>query len=796
MNVESSLMSIVSKLTPDVDQNQIAFRLSKAIFSYKKSLLAGIALAFSLCLPGLHQLTFSNDYRIFFSQDNPELNDFNHFQNLFGRSDSITMVIHNPSGTLLNADIGPDLEWLVDEAQSIKYVTRVEALTNAQNIVADDDELTIQPLLENTYLLDNDEYLEKQKIALKNPFIRGSLLSDSADTTAINIVFNLPQKSPFEVLEAAQAARLLQKRFSDLQPELKSAVSGIVMLNAAFSEAGISDIFSLLPIVFIVLFILLAAILRSLYATAIIFVCITGSCLFSMAIAGWLSIPITVVSVSSLIIIMTLAVANSMHLLVTMLNNLNINADTDKTQAITASIHTNLLPITLTSLTTIISFLTLNFSDAPPYWHLGNITALGVFAAWFLSFSLLPLLMLMIPRKSKANENSQKQQQRMAKISLWVIRHYRPVLFIGLIVTGGLISAVPKLVFNDQFIEYFSHNISFRRDTEFMQQHLSGLYHVEYVIDAKQTQGIFTSTYMHAVEDYTNWLKQQKEVQHVYSYSDLLKQLNQLLHGNDSFWYQLPEDEDTAAQQFLLYEFSLDADADIENRISLDKSSTRLTVITENLSSIEMQAFVERAAVWQQNHWPEDMLSAATGPAVMFAYISQRNIDSMVSGNIIALLAISAILLLLLRNVSLGVISFFANSLPILMMFGLWTLIVGEVGMVGTTIAAATLGIVVDDTIHFLSKFLYAKQKLNLSTAAAIEYTFSTVGVAIVSTTVVLVGGLSVLILSDFQLNQQAGLLTVITIILALLFDFLILPAALLMTASKDEYKAQMLVNS
>jgi hypothetical protein len=173
------------------------------------------------------------------------------------------------------------------------------------------------------------------------------------------------------------------------------------------------------------------------------------------------------------------------------------------------------------------------------------------------------------------------------------------------------------------------------------------------------------------------------------------------------------------------------------------------------------------------------MQSSATGTAVMFSYISQRNIDSMMVGNIIAVLSISLIMLLVLRSVSLGIISLFANSLPIMMMFGIWALLVGQVGMVASTVAAGTLGIVVDDTVHFLAKFQRAMREHGMNRIDAIKYTFETVGVAIVSTTVILVAGFSILALSDFQLNQQTGLMSAITIVLALLFDFILLPAIL-----------------
>ncbi|NRB37736.1 MAG: MMPL family transporter [Pseudomonadales bacterium] len=773
----------------DLKSDRFAVAMTRWILARQIWVVSLLLLLFGVSLWGVSKLTFSNDYRIFFSEENPELQDFVEFQDVYGQSDSIIFVIHNPDGAILTQDIVPDMEWLVESAEEIPYVSRVEALTNSLHIRVEDDDLTVEAFVQDSDFLTEDDYRLKQSEALNNPQLIGNLLSANGQTTAIHIIFELPLQSAEEVLNAAAAVRDLSAQFQELHPQLEVGLSGIIMLNTAFSEAGISDVFRLLPAMFLLLFIALLILLRNIYASFIIIISISYSSAFALGMAGFLGIPITVVSVSSLIIIMTLAVANSMHLLVAAMDEGSQQTcnggSADIRAAIIHSLKINFLPISLTSLTTIISFLSLNFSDAPPYWHLGNITAMGVFAAWLISLTLLPLLMQGLSLKPTSLRHMQRQQRMMQRIALWVVGRHKPLFFVGMMASVLLISALPKLEFNDEFISYFSDNIEFRRDADFMQQHLSGLYTVEYHVPAAGEQGIFTLEYSHNLEAFANWLRQQPEVHHVYSYTDILKRLNTTLSAESvsskgALAEQLPIDEETAAQYFLMYEFSLGNGDDLENRISLDKSSSRLTAIIDNLSSLQMQAFVAKADLWQKAHWPIFMQAPATGPAVMFAYVSKRNIDSMVMGNILAVAIITLLLLLLLRSWSLGLVSLLANAMPILMMFGLWALVVGEVGMVGTTIAAATLGIVVDDTIHFLSKYLRAKRYDQKTTVEAIHATFSTVGVAIVSTTIVLVVGLSTLIASDFQLNQQAGLLTVITIIFALLFDFLILPAGLI----------------
>ena len=173
------------------------------------------------------------------------------------------------------------------------------------------------------------------------------------------------------------------------------------------------------------------------------------------------------------------------------------------------------------------------------------------------------------------------------------------------------------------------------------------------------------------------------------------------------------------------------------------------------------------------------MQTDATGAAVMFAFISQRNVNSMLTGNAIAVLLIAVIMVLALRSVSIGTLSLIPNTVPILMTFGVWAVLVGQVGMAAATVSATSLGIIVDDTVHLLAKYLRARREKGLNRPDAINYAFRTVGKAILSTTAILAVGFAVLGASAFRINAQMGLLTSLAILIALPVDFLLLPALL-----------------
>jgi len=229
----------------------------------------------------------------------------------------------------------------------------------------------------------------------------------------------------------------------------------------------------------------------------------------------------------------------------------------------------------------------------------------------------------------------------------------------------------------------------------------------------------------------------------------------------------------------LLYEMSLPYGLDLNNQINMDKSATRVTVVTKNLPVKQTLALEERAQAWLSANAPE-IRSAGTGSTIMFAHIGVRNIESMLWGSVFGLVIISGILIYAFRSFKIGFLSLIPNLIPSIMGFGLWGLLVGEVGLGLATVAGVTMGIVVDDTVHFLNKYLHGRRDMGLGSEDSIRYAFSSMGTAMWFTTFILVAGFAVLAFSSFKLNGDMGLLTAIILIFALIGDFFLLPPLLM----------------
>ncbi len=730
-------------------------------------------------------LEFATNYRAFFSPDNPELLAFEEFQNVYTKNDNFLFVIQPKDGRVFSPEVASVMEYMTEEAWKIPYAIRVDSLTNFQHTWSEEDDLTVEDLIKGGGQLTEEVLAEKRAIALAEPLLRNNLISADAQTAGINVVLQYPEKDLTEVPEAAAFARRIVADVEAEHPDITLALSGVSMMNNTFAESGIKDMMLLVPIMYLTLLLMMIITLRTVSGTATTLVVILLSTITAMGIAGFLRIELTPISMTAPTIILTLAIADSVHIILSMVAA--VREGMSKHEAIVESVRINFVPVSITSLTTIIGFLTLNFSDSPPFNHLGIITAVGIAAAWLFSIFLLPALMSVLPLHLKeADEAQRTRPSSMDRLADFVIGHYRAIIVVLGIVAVSLIAMVPRIDLNDEWTKYFSKSVQFRQDTDFALANLGGLYPMEYSIQAEEADGISDPAFLAILDQFAIWLGQQPEVTHVYSLTDIMKRLNKNMHGDDPAYYRLPDDKELAAQYLLLYELSLPYGLDLNDRINIDKSATRLTATLGGVSTVETRDFIDRSVQWLKENAPQHMWTQPTGANVMFSYIAKRNIESMLLGNIIAVVTISLIMMVALRSFSFGVLSLIPNAFPILITFGIWAVLVGMVGMAAATVTATSLGIIVDDTVHFLTKYLRGIREKDLTVPDAIRYSFKTVGRAMLVNSIILAMGFGVLAFSTFKINAEMGLLTALAVVVALIFDFLMLPAMLML---KNQWK-------
>ncbi len=738
-------------------------------------ILITIALTAAAASGGRH-LQFVNDSRIFFSKENPQLQAFEALENIYTKNENILFVLAPKGGNVFTNNTLQAIEELTDAAWKIPFSSRVDSIVNFQHTRSDEDDLIVESLVENAQDLDEDSLQKIRTIALNEPLLVNRLISQNGDVTGVSVNILKPGKHQMEVREVATYVENLADTFQTRFPNIEIQLTGGIMIDNAFGVASEDDLTHLVPAMYAILLIIMGIALRSIAGTFATFLIIGISTLTAMGLAGWLGISITPSSANAPTIILTLAVADSIHVLTSMFALLRQGES--KYTAISDAIRINLQPIFLTSLTTVIGFLTMNFSDAPPFRDLGNIVAMGVTAAFLYSVLFLPALMAVLPFKVKPEK--QIKSTILQNIANFVIKQQKPVFWIMIIATIIVSAGIFRIELNDDFVEYFDDRYSFRRATDFAEQNLTGFDIIDYSLEAEDSNGIYDPAYLEKVEEFANWFRQQPGVVHVNSITDIMKRLNKNMHSNNEAYYKVPVDRELAAQYLLLYEMSVPFGLDLNDRINIDKSATRFTVTLAGVTTKELRNIEESGRNWLKMNAPESMVTYGTGLSVMFAHISERNINSMLGASAFALALISCIMIFAFRSLKLGLVSFIPNLAPAFIAFGIWGVFVGEVGLAVSVMIALTMGIVVDDTVHFISKFQRARREHKMNPADAVRYSFNTVGTALWVTTATLTAGFVVLSFSGFKVNADIGRMTAITICAALILDFLLLPILLM----------------
>ena len=732
-------------------------------------------ICFILILFSAYQLTnldIGTDYRLFFGESNIDLVAFNQLEKKYGKNDTILIGVEPIDKNIFSYRHLQFLENITEELYSTPYSTRIDSITNYLKIESVEDEIHIGPLFDSEMHKDSSNIQEIKMKALSDQQLVGKIVDENGTITGINITIHIPKEKPNAVLESSEFIKEKLKIYERTYPDYKFYMSGIIIMNDAFATYMLKDLLTLTPMSNLIIFLVIAFLFKSFYVSALIVLISVLANITGMGFAGLTGIKLTPPSGMATIVILTLSIADCIHILTSLIRD----KSTDKTwkEKVRYSVKKNFKSILLTSLTTAIGFLCLNFSDAPPYHDLGNIAAVGVVAAFLYSIVLFPFfLSLREPRINFImNWNFQV-------ITNFIIRRRKQVLFVSFIVCLCFIYFSSRLVINDTFANWFNERTEFRKNLDYVNENLTGLYTFEYDLEAKNDGSVFGPQYLNDLEKFNNWWLSKDNVWHVESINNIMKEINRAFNQNDNKFFTIPTKQDYAAQLFLFYEMGLPQGFDLNNRVSLSKKSSRMTVTFTELNSSQAEKLTNEAFTWLRENTTHIIPVKAQGPSIMFSNISRRNIDSMFQGTFIAFSLITLLLMFSLNSVRLGLISIFPNILPFVITFGIWQILYSEVGLAISIVTSTTIGIIIDDTIHIMTS--YSREiKAGNSDNEALLQTLQSSGLASIVTSIVLSLGFSVMLFSDFLINFTFGLLSILSIVVAILFDIIVLPAILL----------------
>ena len=651
------------------------------------ALTIGILLTL-IFIGGLGGLSQNPDNRIFFSKDNPQLLALEALERTYTRNDNVFILLDPQKGDIFTPETLDAVRYLTDRLWKTPSSSRVDSITNFQWTRADGDNVTISDLVKDGPITEEVSN-NARNVALAEPLILNLLVDPDAKVTGINVNIIHPD----DAIEAGGVTQEVIKfirseieLFRAKYPDIDIYLSGGVPLTMAFTEVSLSDLGLLMPIMLLVIFLVAGIALSSVLCAVLTALIVILSVIGMFGVSGYMHFILNAATFNSFLMLAALTIAHCVHVMST--QRIMMRRGKTKSEAVTESIRVNLQPVFITAITTAIGFMSMHFSDAPPFRELGYMMVIGNVIVFIHAVVTLPALLAILPARVKA-KGSSLVEEKMEELSNYVIKNKSKIFFGSGLVMIFLVLGMTQIRLDDTWTLYFDERFEIRTHTDFVEDNLTGMNSIEYSIPAEGENGINDPEYLYNLDKFASWYKKQSGVNHVTVISDTVKRLNKAMHSDDQAYYRIPESRDLAAQFLLLYELSVPFGLDLNNRINVAKSATRMTVSLTHVSNDDIRELEAEAQIWLAENIPA-FKTTGSGLSVIFSHFSKRNIDSMLGGTAIALVLISFILIIALQSFRVGIVSLIPNLFPAAMGFGLWGYLFHEVGVAISVVAAMT----------------------------------------------------------------------------------------------------------
>ena len=737
------------------------------------------------CGLGIDKLGFNGDFKHMFGAENRDLLNLQDIENTYLQADNVIVLIKPAdTDTVFEKNTLLLVEELTDRLWETPASIRVDSLSNYNRSHSEDDTFYVDPLIESAEAITDVGIQAIRDYAQTDAYLKKGLVSENEKVTSMIVTLALPDDPITRLPKVTEMVDFLDALTAEMEakyPGLEMHFMGGPSMEAAMVDIASNDLNYLMPVTVFVCFAVLGVLLRS--GTAVlgtVFLIITAN-VMTMGLAGWMGFQLTPTSMMAPLMVMILAMADSIHVLTQYIQY--FRQGMTKVEAMTESVASNMVAILLTSITTAIGFLGMNFSESPTFHDFGNITAMGVLYAFLLTLTLLPGVILWFPMKTTVKPLA--LTPFMEKYADFVIKNSRPLIWVFALAVPAVCAFIPMNELNDDIVAYFDEKVPFRKSVDFANEHLSGFQYILYSLDNKEEGAVNDTDYLKKVDAFSDWLREQPYVSHVFSYVDIMQNLNKAMHNDDDAFDTVPESRELASQYLFLYEMSLPAGHDLTRDLNSSRSASRLMVSLNTMTNQDLIDLDLRAQQWLRDNAPE-LETPGGSRSLMFANLGLSIVTSMISGSIFAMGAITIVILIGIRSLRYGLISLIPNVLPAACVYGAWGFFVGEVNQAAAMVFSMSIGLVVDDTVHFLAKYLKAL-KSGKSAEDAIRYAFTSAGSALLVTSLAISSGQAVMALSSFNPNTTMAVMLVSILLFALVLDFMLLPPLLLMFDKKKD---------
>ncbi len=790
--------------------------LSRLLYRNRFKSLFIISILLGGILYQIQHSTVDTSSKAMFREDDTSLIEFNAFLDQFGRADYIVIAIQAPE--IFDKNFLIKLKSLHNNLKSnVPNIRQVNSLINARNTRAKDNALIIEDLLQDFPEKEIDLDVVKQRI-MNNPYYLNNIVSENGRLTAILMEIRAYKKKTYKAEELFDnfgtdvfisenpdegPAHLTPKEDSQIvhavktvmdqyhSPDFSLTLAGGIVFVDAYNRATANDMRLCLILGSIVVVIFLALLFRRISGVVLPIIVVELAVFSTLGIMAFFDAPVTELSMVIPAFLLAVGVADSVHILTIFYRRLD--QGDNKEDAVAFAMGHSGLAIAMTSLTTAAGLFSFSFAELVGIADMGIYAASGVIMAFFCTIFMLPPLISITPIKEKHKQKEVKKSPIMDKVlqcfADFSIAHPKNILFVSFLIFIFSALFITKLEFSHNYMTYFPDSMPIKKALILIDQKLKGISTLEVIVDTKEEDGIHDPDILNRIEKISDSIKNKKitdgiVVGKVSSVIDILKETNQALHENDPKFYSIPKDRETIAQELLLFETG--GTENLEKIVDSQFSKARISIKTPNVDAVIYEDFIADVENQFKDMFHDRAEITVTGGVVLIARTVPAALRSMAKSYVVAVFVITIMMIFLVGSIKVGLISMIPNLLPIIFIMGIMGFAGIDLNLTTMMIGSIAIGLVVDDTVHFIYNF---KKYFNMTgdTRKAIEETFMGAGRALLITSIILSLGFFVLMLASLHHMIKFGFFTGLIIIFALMADFIVAPALMVLLTRKGK---------
>lgn len=719
-----------------------------------------------------------NSLSVWFHEDDPDYNRYERFKQEFESDDMVMIVVKAPGeGEVFTPRMLELIRAIGEDLKQVVNIERVESIVT-QNIVrgeGSDEEraVIIEPAVDFEDGLTEAELARAREQILGEDTFRGYLISEDAKVAVIGGRLVSTEDDAIRSQVVRDTEEVFAK-YERTNPDVTMYLTGPPVIDLEFNRMAISDGETFLPLtlgfVTVVLFLLFRRPLISLLPVvlmAAVIIYVWGA----YFVQGHVMNMVFQMSGSILI---AACVADAVHILGHYYGT--VHADIDKNEAIRRTVAEMARPCLFTSVTTAAGFFSFAASGVEPIEQLGLYSGLGCLLAFVATVLFIPAILSFLPMPS-ATKGKRYREGYISRGLHWigdhVLNHRATILVVSGVLFVLAAFGLTKVRVEGNTIEYIPKDAPARQAIDFVQENMGGLAGFEVVFEGEPDLAK-DPEFLRGLDRMQDNISKDWRVSTSFSHVDYLKDMNEVLTTEEA----VPDTAAAVAQYLLLAEMS--GDNDIGRFVNYDYSTARVTARASVLISQHYQEMVEIAEAEINEVKPEGVEAYLTGLVPLYAKFDHMILMSQIKSVLLAFVIIFISMSVLMKSVKIGALSMIPNGLPIFLTLSL-------IGYLDLTLDAATvmiagiaLGIAVDDTVHYLSRFRLELERADWDYELASHRATKIVGRPIVYTSIILMAGFGVLMLGSFRPTILFGALTSLTMLLALVGDLILLPALLL----------------